>query len=79
MQTHVETSPSSSALLKNYVKVLDAKQAGRSGSDSDLWSHIWYSTPRDGNEVVAVVAVVGQVEPGSIAATVVAGHSDNKR
>ncbi|KAI0793632.1 hypothetical protein C8Q74DRAFT_1215184 [Fomes fomentarius] len=65
-----------SALLKGYRSgkstVLDAKQAGP--SDSKLWSHISYvlgpGTPQDlyGDKVVAVV---GWIEPGFIAATVI--------
>ncbi|KAI0750398.1 hypothetical protein C8Q74DRAFT_1222571 [Fomes fomentarius] len=73
-----------SALLKDHRSgkstVLDAKQAGH--SDSELWSHISYvlvpGTSQDlyGNKV-RLIAVVGRIEPGFIAATVVAPNSSS--
>ncbi len=75
-----------STLLKGYRSgkstVLDPKQAGLSGSE--LWSHLSYVlVPGTSNDLYGnkVVAVVGRIEPGSIAATVVArntSYSDTK-
>ncbi|RDX43901.1 hypothetical protein OH76DRAFT_1173580 [Lentinus brumalis] len=78
-----------SALLKDYHSgkstVLDAKRPG--SSRSDLWSHVSYILVPGGSRDEYgddLVAVVGRIEPGSLAVTVVAQstspttHSGNK-
>ncbi|RDX42918.1 hypothetical protein OH76DRAFT_1255448 [Lentinus brumalis] len=69
-----------SALLEGYRSgystVLDSKRAGN--SSADLWSHVSYAlVPGSVDDPYGnkVVAVVGRIEPGSIAATVISRNT----
>ena len=70
-----------STLLRNYrpgkSTVLQAKQAGGSaGSETDLWSHVSYALASGSStDIHGSKVVVGRIEPGSIAATVIARNT----